>query len=192
MWSICHVIQIFELETSLLMRGIQIGEMSKLGWLIGLVKHAIWVNSLYFLYLLLSISNTLASFQPTLWLSFMLLTCVLWHSERRRLCTFLNRTFENAAKITWCFSYCFNNGLHKEKHNYLKFISLKWKITFGNFANRDCVLPFSILDRWSRILMFPSCLSVWPLTFSFSWVGLRTEGKKELFLKKRGRERGPH
>jgi hypothetical protein len=28
-----------ELETSLLMRGIQIGEMSKLGWLIGFVKH---------------------------------------------------------------------------------------------------------------------------------------------------------
>jgi hypothetical protein len=30
-----------EIETSLLTRGIQIGEMSKLGWLIGLVKHAI-------------------------------------------------------------------------------------------------------------------------------------------------------
>jgi hypothetical protein len=29
-----------ELETLLLMRGIQIGEMSRLGWLIGLVKHA--------------------------------------------------------------------------------------------------------------------------------------------------------
>jgi hypothetical protein len=27
------------------------GEMSKLGWLIGLVKHAIWTDSLYFLYL---------------------------------------------------------------------------------------------------------------------------------------------
>ena len=26
----------------MLMRGIQIEEMSKLGWLIGLVKHAIW------------------------------------------------------------------------------------------------------------------------------------------------------
>jgi hypothetical protein len=31
---------IYELETSLMMRGIQIGEMSKLGWLIGLVKQA--------------------------------------------------------------------------------------------------------------------------------------------------------
>jgi hypothetical protein len=30
-----------ELETSLLTRGIKIGEISKLGWLIGLVKHAI-------------------------------------------------------------------------------------------------------------------------------------------------------
>jgi hypothetical protein len=29
-------------------------EMSKQGWLIGLVKHAIWSDSLYFLYLLFS------------------------------------------------------------------------------------------------------------------------------------------
>jgi hypothetical protein len=42
-----------ELLTSLLIRGIQMGEMSKLGWLIGLVKHAICADSLYFLYLLL-------------------------------------------------------------------------------------------------------------------------------------------
>jgi hypothetical protein len=34
-----------ELETSLLMKGIQIGEMSELGWLIGLVEHAIWADS---------------------------------------------------------------------------------------------------------------------------------------------------
>jgi hypothetical protein len=41
-----HVIQIFsELENLLLMRGIQIEEMSKLGWLIGVVKHAIWADS---------------------------------------------------------------------------------------------------------------------------------------------------
>jgi hypothetical protein len=56
-----------DLLTSLLMRGIQMGEMSKLGWLIGLVKHAICADSLYFLYLLLlSISKILASSQPTL------------------------------------------------------------------------------------------------------------------------------
>jgi hypothetical protein len=30
--------------TSLLIRGIQMGEMSKLGWLIGLVKLAIWAK----------------------------------------------------------------------------------------------------------------------------------------------------
>jgi hypothetical protein len=36
-----HTDLLCELGTSLLMRGIQIGEMSKLGWLIGLVKHAI-------------------------------------------------------------------------------------------------------------------------------------------------------
>jgi hypothetical protein len=57
-----HTDLLCELETSLLMTGIQIGEMSKLGWLIGLVKHAIWADSLYFLYLLLlSISKTLLS-----------------------------------------------------------------------------------------------------------------------------------
>jgi hypothetical protein len=41
-------------------------EMSKPGWLIRLVKQAIWVDSLYFLYLLLlSTSKILASTQPT-------------------------------------------------------------------------------------------------------------------------------
>jgi hypothetical protein len=56
-----------ELLTSLLIRGIQMGEMSKLGWLIGLVKHVIWADSLYFLHLLLlSINKILPSSQPTL------------------------------------------------------------------------------------------------------------------------------
>jgi hypothetical protein len=42
------------------------GEMSKLGLLVGWVKHAIWADSLYFLYLLLlSISKILAPPQPT-------------------------------------------------------------------------------------------------------------------------------
>jgi hypothetical protein len=36
-------------------------------WLIGLVKHVMWADSLYFLYLLLhSISKILATSQPTL------------------------------------------------------------------------------------------------------------------------------
>jgi hypothetical protein len=52
-----------ELLTSLLIMGIQMEEILKLGWLMGLVKHAIWANSLHFLYLLfLSISKILASF----------------------------------------------------------------------------------------------------------------------------------
>jgi hypothetical protein len=39
--------------------GVQMGEMSRLSWLIGLVKHTVWVDSLYFLYLLLiSISKS--------------------------------------------------------------------------------------------------------------------------------------
>jgi hypothetical protein len=38
------------------------GEISKLDWLIGFIKHAIWSDSLYFLYLLLlSISKILAA-----------------------------------------------------------------------------------------------------------------------------------
>jgi hypothetical protein len=42
------------------------GEKSKLGWMIRLVKHAIWADSLYFLYpLSLSISKFLAPCQPT-------------------------------------------------------------------------------------------------------------------------------
>jgi hypothetical protein len=62
-----HTDLLYELETSLLIRGIQVGEMSKLGWLIGFIKHAIWADSLYFLYLLLlSISKILASSQPNL------------------------------------------------------------------------------------------------------------------------------
>jgi hypothetical protein len=36
-----HTDLLCELETSLLMKGIQIGEISTLDWLIGLIKHAI-------------------------------------------------------------------------------------------------------------------------------------------------------
>jgi hypothetical protein len=62
-----HTYLLCELETSLLMRGIQMREIFSLGWNIGLVTHAIWVDSVNFLYLLLlSISNTLSSSQPTL------------------------------------------------------------------------------------------------------------------------------
>jgi hypothetical protein len=53
-----------ESETSLGTMGILIGETTKLGWLIGLVKLAIWADSLYFIYLLLlSISKGQASSQ---------------------------------------------------------------------------------------------------------------------------------
>jgi hypothetical protein len=56
----------FVLVTSLLIKGIQMGEMSKLGWLIGLVVHAIWADSFYFLcLLLLLISKIQASFEST-------------------------------------------------------------------------------------------------------------------------------
>jgi hypothetical protein len=63
-----HTDLLCELLTSLLITGIQMGEVSKLGWQIGLFKHAIWADSLYFLYLLLiSISKILSSPQLTLW-----------------------------------------------------------------------------------------------------------------------------
>jgi hypothetical protein len=48
--------------TSLLIRGMHVGEISKLGWMIRLVKYAIWAETLHFLYLLLlSISESQAS-----------------------------------------------------------------------------------------------------------------------------------
>jgi hypothetical protein len=62
-----HTDLLCELVTPLLIRGIQIGEMSNFIWLIILVKHAIWADFLYFIYLLLlSFSKILASSQPTL------------------------------------------------------------------------------------------------------------------------------
>jgi hypothetical protein len=61
MTNLSRLTDLYELVTSSLIRGIQMGEISRLGWLIGLVKHAIWVDSLYFLYLmLLSIPKILA------------------------------------------------------------------------------------------------------------------------------------
>jgi hypothetical protein len=59
----------YELLISLLIRGIHMGEMSKFRWVFGLVEYAPLANSLYFLHLLLlvhSISEILASSQPTL------------------------------------------------------------------------------------------------------------------------------
>jgi hypothetical protein len=59
--SVYDVDLLCELMTSLLITGIQMGKMSKLGWLIGLIKHAVCADSMYFLYLLLiSISKILA------------------------------------------------------------------------------------------------------------------------------------
>jgi hypothetical protein len=56
-----------EMLTSLLIKWVQMGELSKLGRLVGLVKHVIWAYSLYFLYmLLLSVTKILASSQPTI------------------------------------------------------------------------------------------------------------------------------
>jgi hypothetical protein len=45
---------------SFLIKGIQMGEISKLRWLIGLFMHAMWADSL-----LLSMCKILASFQDT-------------------------------------------------------------------------------------------------------------------------------
>jgi hypothetical protein len=59
----CHGVPL-DLVTSSTIRGIQMGEISRLGWLIGVFKHSIWAYSLYFLcLLLLSISKILASSQ---------------------------------------------------------------------------------------------------------------------------------
>jgi hypothetical protein len=45
-----NIVHLCELVTSLLIRRIQMGEMSTLGWLMGLFKHAIWVHCISFIY----------------------------------------------------------------------------------------------------------------------------------------------
>jgi hypothetical protein len=81
-----HTDLLCEFEASLLKKRLQIGEMSNLDWMIGLVMHAICADSLYFLYLLLlSISKILASSQPTLRPSSF--ACLAnFDFSRRRLC----------------------------------------------------------------------------------------------------------
>jgi hypothetical protein len=49
MKNLSHTDLLYELVTLFLIRGIQMGEMSKLDWPIGLVVHAMWADSLYFL-----------------------------------------------------------------------------------------------------------------------------------------------
>jgi hypothetical protein len=52
------------LLTSAVITGVQMGEMSKLGWLIGWSSRDMWADSLYFLYVVLGpICKTFASFQ---------------------------------------------------------------------------------------------------------------------------------
>jgi hypothetical protein len=54
----------YALLPSLPISGIRVGQISKLGWLMGLVKHVIMVDSSYFLYLLVFlISKVLAPSQ---------------------------------------------------------------------------------------------------------------------------------
>jgi hypothetical protein len=56
--------------TSAEITGVQMGEMSKLGWLIGWSNRDMWAASFYFLYVVLDwICRTFASFQRILWLS---------------------------------------------------------------------------------------------------------------------------
>jgi hypothetical protein len=59
MKNLSRHIAVCELVTSLLIKGIQMGGMSRLGWLIGLVKHAIWADSLYFVYLLIQFPKSM-------------------------------------------------------------------------------------------------------------------------------------
>jgi hypothetical protein len=56
--------------TSLLMMGLQLLHISKLGWLIGLTSRDMWANSSHFLYIMLGSiysRHTLPSFQHILW-----------------------------------------------------------------------------------------------------------------------------
>jgi hypothetical protein len=57
-WQSCNFF------TSAVIMGVQMGEMSKLGWLIGWSSRDMWADSLYFLYMVLgSLCKTFASFQ---------------------------------------------------------------------------------------------------------------------------------
>jgi hypothetical protein len=81
------------------------GEISKLGWLIGLLKHAIWADSLYFLYLLLlSISKILASFILHKHVGLIL----IFIEDRVRDCTFVL----GAARMAICL---FVNIVHCQR-----------------------------------------------------------------------------
>jgi hypothetical protein len=63
--NLSHHTDLCQFKTSLLIKGIEVGQMSKLGWLIGLVMHATWADSLYFLHLLLlSVPKILSASQP--------------------------------------------------------------------------------------------------------------------------------
>jgi hypothetical protein len=55
---------LLDFVTSSLMKRIQMWEISKLGWLMGFVEHAIWADSLYFLNLLL-LSTSKPGLDPT-------------------------------------------------------------------------------------------------------------------------------
>jgi hypothetical protein len=91
-----HTYLLCELETSLLMMGIQIREISKLGWPIGLVKHAIWVDSLYFLYLLLL--SKLGFWKLKFWI----VTWELLQGSRRVACYLrVARGFKENMMMEW-------------------------------------------------------------------------------------------
>jgi hypothetical protein len=65
-----HILRLSVLVISSGINGIQIGEKSKLGWLIELPTYAMWADSLYFLSLLfLSNTRILVPSQSTLWFS---------------------------------------------------------------------------------------------------------------------------
>jgi hypothetical protein len=90
-----HTDLLCKLVTSLLIRRIQMREMSKLDWLTGLIKHAIWADSLYFLYLLLlSIYKILIFLEDPLFESRTARGCLF------RLCSFCHILRE------WLHTHC--------------------------------------------------------------------------------------
>jgi hypothetical protein len=87
--------------TSALMAGVQMGEMSRLGWLLGWSSRDMWVDSLYFLYVVLgSICQTFASLQHTsiLWPSSYVCWVNLHFSSKSCVRLYLSST---SATIIW-------------------------------------------------------------------------------------------
>jgi hypothetical protein len=105
--------------TSAVITGVQMGEMSKLGWMVGWSSRDMWADSLYFLYVVLgSICKTFASFQHISWPS----SYACWanfdfsnkHCVRLYLCSLMRTS--KVCLFHWCNICTFSTGRIYNSH----------------------------------------------------------------------------